>query len=203
MPPCTSLRLHSNAEWLGIVDRLLGGGTRAEQESARTTMWVEVQYYVEHCVRLPIGPLKEDEEVRRDIAIRVLEKLAQGDYHHVRSWRERQRSGEDRASWWGLIGICANSISIDVARCSRQNVAPRGMPFQWVREIVVDPFVLTEVMGGTPLERMLSGDADDLRECFAEFQEMLGSRPDGIEPGSRGEPPGRDPAPVKRRKRAT
>lgn len=203
MPSCMPLKLHPNADWPGIVDRLLGSGTPAEQDRARTTMWVEVQYYVEHYVHLPIGPLREDDEVRRDIALRVLEKLAQRDYQHIRSWRERQRTGEDRASWWGLISMCTNSISIDVARCSRQNIAPRGEPFQWVRELVVDPFVLTEIMGGTPLEHILAGDAEDLRDSFTEFQEAIGSRPDGIDPWSRRAPCEPEPAPTRRRRRAT
>jgi hypothetical protein len=68
---------------------------------------------------------------------------------------------------------------------------------------VVDPFVLTEIMGGTPLERILAGDADDLREHFTEFQEVIGSRPDGIEPWSRRTPCEPEPAPARRRRRAT
>ena len=137
----TSLTLHPNEDWPGIIDRLLDGAD-AEQKTARETMWVEVEYYVVYCVKLPIGPLNEDEDTRRDIADRLLRRLEQDRFRHVREWRERQRRREAHAPWWRLIRLMASSLAIDFARGSRQNIAPRGKPFQWARVEPVDPHVL-------------------------------------------------------------
>src|SRR5215470_2005742 len=83
--------LLSNQHWATLVDRVLGYGTRAEHVAARATMWVEVERFVVHRARLPIGPLTDDLEVRRNIAVSLLRRLEQHDYRHLRLRRERQR----------------------------------------------------------------------------------------------------------------
>jgi hypothetical protein len=176
MPSRTSLRLHPNADWPGIIDRLLGRGTHAEHKAARETMWVEVQHYVVYCARLPIGPLNEDEEARRDIAVSLLRRLEHDDFRHVREWKRRQRSGQDHAAWWGWVQLMASSLGIDFARGSRQNVARRGKPFRWVRITSVDPHLLPDMIGD-PLRKSLEFldqcGADDLVGYLTELQDAL------------------------------
>ena len=41
----------------------------------------------------------------------------------------------------------ASSLAIDFARGSRQNLAPRGKPFQWARVEPVDPHMLPAMLG--------------------------------------------------------
>lgn len=153
-----------NQDWPGIIDRLLGAGTQAEQVAARETMWIEVQRYVVRFARLPIGPLTEDLEVRLDIAVSLLRRLEQGGCRHVRIWRERHRQRQ-AASWWGWIGLMTRTLAIDVARCSRQNLARRGEPFQWARVVSVDPVVFHETLRdalGRSLEFVAQAAPEDL-----------------------------------------
>lgn len=176
------MRLHPNADWPGIIDRLLGDDMHADREAARETMWVEVQHYVVHLARLPIGPLNEDEDARRDIAVSLLRRLEQGQFRHVREWRRRQRRGEDHASWWGWIQLMASSLGIDLARGSRQNVARRGERFRWARVISVDPQVLADRLGdtlGKSLEFLGNSDPAELVGYLVELQDVLSddSRP--------------------------
>lgn len=176
MPLCTRPRLHPNADWPGIIDQLLGSGTDAEHRAARETMWVEVQEYVVCSAKLPIGPLNEDEDARRDIAVNLLRRLEQDQFRHVREWRRRQRDRKDHASWWNWIRLMASSLGIDYARGSRQNVAQRGARFRWARVVPVDPHVLGEMLGdtlGKSLDFLGRCGADDLVAYLAELQDVL------------------------------
>lgn len=176
MPSHTRLKLHPNADWAGIVDRLLGGGTRTDQAKARETMWVEVEQYVVKLARLPIGPLNEDEDARRTIAVNLLRRLEQREFRHVREWRQRQQRRKDHTSWWGWIQLMAWSLGIDFARGSRQNIAPRGQPFRWARIVPVDPHVLADIIGGTlekSLEFLGGSTTDDLTGYLGELQDAL------------------------------
>jgi hypothetical protein len=170
------LRLHPNAYWPGIIDRLLGQATDADHKAARETMWVEVEQYVVHAARLPIGPLNEDEDARRDVAVSVLRKLEQGQFRHLREWRQRQRRGTDHASWWGWIQLMAWSLGIDLARGSRQNVARRGEQFRWARVVSVDPQVLADTLGdtlGKSLDFLGNSDPATLERYLTELQDTL------------------------------
>ncbi|HEX8110879.1 MAG TPA: hypothetical protein VF516_24270 [Kofleriaceae bacterium] len=108
--------------------------------------WCQVFHHIEHTLRLGIGPLSDDKEVRRDIAVRVLQKLEANGYKHLREWVDRQRRGTDSCSWWGFINMVARRCAIDYARTSSRNVARRGEPFEWVRVEPEDPAVLVERM---------------------------------------------------------
>jgi hypothetical protein len=151
-------------------------------------MWVEVQHYVVYCAKLPIGPLNEDEDARRDIAVSLLRRLEQDQFGHVREWRRRQRRRTDHASWWGWIGLMAWSLGIDFARGSRQNIAQRGTPFRWVRIVSVDPRVLADMLGdtlGKSLDFLHRCGTDDLAAYLAELQEALSVEP---QPGDSPQP---------------
>ena len=197
----TRLTLHPNEDWPGIIDRLLRSGADAEQKTARETMWVQVDHYVVYRAKLPIGPLNEDEDTRRDIAVRLLRRLEKDRFRHVREWRERQRRREAHASWWGWIRMMASSLGIDFARGSRQNIAPRGKPFQWARVVPVDPHVLPTMLGdplGRSLDFLRRSSPDDLVAYLAELQDALNAdaRPvDAPQPGW----PAQDVPPAKNR----
>ena len=139
MPSLSTFTLLPNEKWPALIDRLLAG-TNTERETARTTMWVEVDHFVLRCARLPIGKLNDDDDALRDIAVRVMKRLERNNYQHIRTWRMKQ--GEPRAQrWWRYIDTVAYSVSVDYARTSRQNLAPRGEPYRWAREVLVDPEV--------------------------------------------------------------
>jgi hypothetical protein len=169
-------RLVPNKHWLDIVDRLLGEGTPTEQVDARETMWVEVERYVVRFARLPIGPLADDPDVRLDIAAKLLGRLEQDNFRHVRTWRERQRYRQDGAAWWGWIGMMTRSLAIDVARGSRQNLAPRGEPYRWARIVSVDPAVFDEAQRealGRSLGFIKEASAEDLEGYLAAVQDAI------------------------------
>lgn len=126
-------RLRRNSQWPAIADQLLGD-SKADQAVARRTLWIEVRRYVEHVADLPIGALAEDVETRRDVAVKVLEKLEAKEYAAVRKWRRRRASGgANAAPWWGWINKITRNASIDIARSSKQNVARGRKKFNWIR----------------------------------------------------------------------
>lgn len=185
-------RLVPNKHWLGIVDRLLGEGTDAEQVDARETMWLEVERYVVRFARLPIGPLADDPDVRLDIAARLLRRLEQGDFRHVRLWRERQRYRQDGASWWGWISMMTRSLAIDVARGSRQNLASRGEPYRWARIVSVDPAVFDEAQRealGRSLDFLEGASKEDTDGYLAALQDAMCGGPEAREDNGDGELP--------------
>jgi hypothetical protein len=180
------VRLHPNADWPGIIDRLLGDGSDDERKAARETMWVQVQHYVVERARLPIGPLNEDKDARRDIAVSLLRRLEQRQFHHVKEWRRRQQRGQSHASWWGLIYRMAYQLGIDLARLSRQNLAPReAKQFRWARVAVVEPQVLADCLGdtlGKSLEFLGGADPKALAAYIGELNEVLGDHADTTDP---------------------
>jgi hypothetical protein len=133
----------TDEQWVKIIDDLLGDA-RKEREAARSVVWSEVLHFVVHSARLEIGPLREDEEVRRDIGVRVLKKLESNDYAHLREWRARQLRKRDHASWWGFIKLVTRHRAIEYVRTCSLNVARRGDPFKWVRVEVADPVIFDE-----------------------------------------------------------
>lgn len=151
--------LRPNPDWLQIVTDILDGeGARREQ--ARGAMWEDVTHFVEHVARskLGIGPLADDSDALRDIAVRVVDKLERNDFAHLREWRRRQLSGREAAQWWTFIRMVARSKATDYARGSPLNIAPRrsrkdappgSAVFEWVRVEPTDPSVLTETMHST------------------------------------------------------
>ena len=158
-----SLRLCPNEEWPGIIDVILAGRPETTYRRARSLMWQQVDDYVVHHVKLPIGPLGDDEDVRRDISVRVLRKLEANSYCHLREWERRQAQKRDHASFWGWIKVVVKHVSIDYARTSRRNLARRGEPFRWAVVDSVDPFVLAETCDRT----------DELREFLARAQALM------------------------------
>jgi hypothetical protein len=192
-------RLVPNKHWLGIVDRLLGEGTQTEQLDARETMWVEVERYVVRFARLPIGPLADDPDVRLDIAAKLLGRLEQNDFRHIRTWRERQRYRQDGAAWWGWIGMMTRSLAIDVARGSRQNLAPRGEPYRWARVVSVDPSVFDEAQWealGRSLRFIEDASAEDVEGYLAAVQDAICGGPAAKAGNGDGEPPS-EPVPLR------
>lgn len=190
------LRLRPDAEWPGIIDRVLEGASPAEQDAAREILWVDVSNYVVQCRNLPIGPLNEDEDARRDIAVCVLRKLELASYKELRKWRAGNRA--KGGSWWRFIRWVTIKLSIDFARTSRQNVARRSDGFQWVRVAAVDPFVLGDILESTygasiraPLDLAIHSSPDELIEILTLYQNPL--RADTAPAGAKGlesrEPP--------------
>jgi len=161
-------RVRPDTEWLPLVNDILGSNARAH-DIARSIMWCKVIFYVEHIARLPIGPLNDDDEARRDIAMRVLEKLEAKEYFHLKEWRLRHLCKRDDASLWGLIHAVLRTTAIDYARTSRQNIARRGEPFEWVRVEYVDPFELGERLG-TTLDFFAHCGEQELHEFIANAQ---------------------------------
>jgi hypothetical protein len=158
-------------------DLLVGDGRK--YEVARDTLWSQVLQYIVHSVRLDIGPLSDDEEVRREIAYRVLAKLERNKYAHVRTWRERQRRGKDGCSWWGFVKMVARRCAIDYARTSNLNVARRGEPFRWVRVEPEDPAVLVEKLESytDPLEHCSESEVYDRLVQFQVSHGAISSEP--------------------------
>jgi len=167
--------LRPSAQWPPIVRDVLTGEGRA-RERARAILWQEVQWFVERVVRLPIGPLNDDEEARRDIALRVLAKLERKSNAHLAAWYQRQLRQRDHSSFWTWIKTISWSIAIDHARTSRLNVAPRSEKrFEWVRIDCVDPQVLCEALGN-PRSFLSCGsdqDVEDVLACLRDEREDL------------------------------
>lgn len=156
--------LRPNAQWMVIVANILGGDTTA-RDRGRATLWEDVAYYVEHVVRLPIGPLNEDPDARRDIAIRVLQKLEMSSSAHLARWHARQLGKREHASFWRLIKAMSWSIAIDYARGSRRNIGKRGQNFQWIRIDCADPQLLSEALG-SPSGYLACGSEQEIDDAL-------------------------------------
>jgi hypothetical protein len=168
-PTNRSRPLRASAQWPPIVRDILAGDVRARQR-ARTLLWQEVQRFVEHVVRLPIGPLNDDEEARRDIALRVLVKLEKKSNAHLDAWYARQLRQRDHSSFWTWIKTISWSIAIDHARTSRLNVAPRSEKrFEWIRVDCVDPQALCEALGN-PRSFLSCGSDQEVEDFLADLQ---------------------------------
>lgn len=173
MRPTSKYRpLLANRQWPAIVRDILIGECPARDE-ARALLWQEVQRFVEHVVRLPIGPLNDDEDVRRDIALRVLGKLERNSNAHLAEWFARQLERRDHSSFWTWIRTITKSCAIDHARTSRLNVASRSTKqFAWVRVDSVDPMLLNDVLG-SPRSYLPCGCDEDLEQYLAVLQDRL------------------------------
>lgn len=185
-------RLVPNKFWHGIVDRLLGEGTGAEQADARETMWLEVERYVVRFARLPIGPLGDDPDVRLDIAAQLLRRLEKDSFRYIRAWRERQRYRQDGAEWWGWIGMMTRRLAIDAARRSRQNLAPRGEPYRWARIVSVDPTVLDEAQREAmtrSLDFLENASREEMAGYLAALQDTVCGGSEAREASGEGEQP--------------
>jgi hypothetical protein len=145
MPSAPYQKVTPSVQWLSIIGQVLGSDG-VEQRRAREMMWNEVGFYVEKMIGLPIGPLNDDDDARRDIAVKVLAKLEAKGFASLHEWYRRQQRGVDRASWWAWIRTIARRTAIDFARSHPANVAPRGLPFAWVRTEPSDPAVLDEAL---------------------------------------------------------
>jgi hypothetical protein len=162
-----------DGQWLAIIEDLLVGDGR-KQKAARDTMWSQTLQYIAHSVRLDIGPLSDDGEVRREIAYRVLGKLEANNHAHIREWMDRQRRGTDGCSWWGFIKLMARRCAIDYARTCSLNVARRGEPFQWVRVEPEDPAVLADRLESSS-ELLRPCSEPELYHALVQFQASHGT----------------------------
>jgi len=124
-----------NDEMLAIIRELLQGSEPARKR-ARAVLWSEVDRYVVYRANLPIGPLADDRDERRNIALRVMEKLERDDCADLREWEHRQCERRNAAPWWGFVKTVAKHRAIDHARTSRLNLARRGEPFVWA---IIEP----------------------------------------------------------------
>lgn len=175
MPSSKRLTGHPQVDWSGIVERLFRAGTKEEWEKARKAMWLGVEEYVVYRAKLRIGPLNDDEDARRDIAVAVMEKLERNDYAHLVAWLERPRRRDLATSCWILVKTITRSMAIDFARGSWRNVAPRGEKFRWVREEPVSLETLEEAADGT-----LEPPLRDLRHLErSELEALLRALRDG------------------------
>jgi hypothetical protein len=120
-------------EWMAIVNDLLEGDERA-RKLARNELWAQVIALVTTVMRLPVGPLNDDPDAKRDIAIRTIEKLEANDFAHLKEWRARQLRGRSCAQLLGFVKLVARGCAINFARCHRKQIAPRGQPFRWAQE---------------------------------------------------------------------
>lgn len=132
MPSLRGSGLLPNEDWPALVDQLLRHGTEAAV-AARSTLWSQLYRYLEH-TRLPIGPLADDPDVRRDLAVKLMERLEENDFRHLHHWRRAQRQ-KPRASWWPWIHTIVQRMAIDAARASKRNLDRRGNPHQWARPV--------------------------------------------------------------------
>lgn len=147
-----------NVFWPAIIHFMLHGERRTG-ENARTTMWIEVTRFVERVMPLPIGPLSDDKDARREIAMRVLGKLERDDFHHLREWLRRQFDGDNPSHWWTFVRMVARSIAISYAWASDRNLnRTRRGQFQWVREDLKDPDQLRELLDGYNRSRALADE---------------------------------------------
>ena len=160
-------RLRANAEWPPIVRDVLGSD-RKLREAARAVLWQEVDYFVRRVVKLPIGPLNDQDDCRRDISVRVLAKLEAKSYAHLAKWIERQDHQRDHASFWGLVKTISSSTAIDYARGSDLNIAPRGEPFEWIRVDCADPRLLGEALS-SPHGYLGCGAGQDVDDVLHEI----------------------------------
>lgn len=170
------LKLQQNSSWPAIIGDVIGDTPKAE--TARAVMWFEVIFFVEKLAKLPIRVLADDPEVRRDIAIRVMGKLEARSYKKLRGWHRRQQLKiVDRANWWNFVGMIARYVAVDVARCSRLNVARRGDPFELVKLEPLEPSILNERSAGRSeytLEALDESGVRRMYEALGDYQEMVG-----------------------------
>jgi hypothetical protein len=143
--------------------------------------------YVVDVVRLPIGPLQDDEDARREIAARVLAGLENAGFHHVRTWRERQRTGINAYPWRSLVRLTAKRLTTDVARVSRENLTPRAKQYEWASVVPQDPRVQAETIAdrnasfdaygdryAQAMESLRRSSAEELETYFDQVRHMLG-----------------------------
>jgi hypothetical protein len=166
------LRLHRNSEWPDIIQRVLGDGAPAERNAARELLWTQVTAYVLHGAPLPLGPLNDDEEVRRNIAMKLLARLEKQRCRRLADWLARSLRNPGTSSWWGWIKATVWHIGIDEGRASRLNRAPRSAPFDWMREIPIDPGVLADDSDGHASERLRRLVAETNAEVLVRHVEL-------------------------------
>lgn len=132
-----SLRLFGNPEWPAIVTQLLDG-TESERRRAHDILWVQVGHFVIDVVRLRIGRLGDDLDVRRDVAVDVMWRLMRRDWEQVRLWRAKRRHSADTGAWWSFVATLAQTAAIDAARTCQQRLSRRGEPYQFADEIPLE-----------------------------------------------------------------
>jgi RNA polymerase sigma-70 factor (ECF subfamily) len=109
------------------------GDINDKPQEVRTRLSQVVIDYVMQLERLPIGPMADDMEARRDIAVAVLRKLESNDYALLREWSHRHSTGQGASSWRSMLKAVTMAAAIERERASRESTARPG---EWA---VVEP----------------------------------------------------------------
>jgi hypothetical protein len=128
-------KANSSSESTRIIAEVLEDAGDKHQE-ARARLWQEVIDYVMQLERLPIEPMADDKEARRDVSVAVLRKLESNDYALLRDWMSRDRTGQGASSWRSVLNAVTMAAATDWARASQQNTARPRVPWGWA---VVEP----------------------------------------------------------------
>jgi DNA-directed RNA polymerase specialized sigma24 family protein len=114
-----------------------------------------------------LGPLSKSAEDRRDVVLRVMEKLREGDFRRLRAFSESAGAGSEAAlrAW---IAVVATRVAIDHVRAHPEHVDPRGRrgDERWARLVPLDQ--APELAD----ERNLDGSATALRLLERARQEL-------------------------------
>lgn len=163
------LKLFDDSEVISIVDDILGRDPVA-RDAARARLWPQVELYVTRVADIPLGPLSDDQDARRDIFVSVMTTLEASHFARLGAWRARRLNHTDGSTFWGLVRITTYHRSIDYARAHPLNIASRLMPFCWVREETAPPFVLDESLPSMPF--LAHCTIPELYDYLDRFQDM-------------------------------
>jgi hypothetical protein len=137
MSPSRTPTLVDDSHWPTIVTQLLDG-TEPERRQAHEVLWVQVRHFVVDIVRLRIGSLGDDPDVRRDVAVEVMRKLKKRRWEQMRLWRAKLCERGETGTWWGFVATLAQTSAIDAARKCKQRLSRRGDPYRFARELPLD-----------------------------------------------------------------
>ena len=84
------LKLFHDSEVIAIVDDILGRDPAA-RDAARARLWPQVELYVTRVADIPLGPLSDDQDVRRDIFVSVMTTLEANHFARLGAWRARRQ----------------------------------------------------------------------------------------------------------------
>lgn len=155
--------LLDDSAWPAILAQLLEG-TEPERRRAHEVLWVQVRHFVVHVVRLRIGSLGDDADVRRDLAVKVMERLKRRRWEQVRLWRANA-ARRTRVTWWAYIATLAQTAAIDEARRSRQRLSRRGSPYLFANEVPLDALDFLETRTESDIAEYLITLIDLRREA--------------------------------------
>jgi len=165
----------TNESWIATVTEILGSNPVA-RERARSVLWQHVFRVVVYVQKLPLGPLSDDIDARRDVAVATMRTLEAKDFAQLREWLARQRRQRDHAKIGRLIQLFAGQRAIELARASRMNLSRRGERFVWAKVAPRDPAVLEETVQ-RQLDFIASCTAPELYDFLERTQAGLADDP--------------------------